>query len=435
MSGSVFSITARLLAMGHLVRIIDLNLDQLEDLVVTEWLKGCDVIGISLTGASYIPRTVCLITDLHKVAPRSSIILGGQVIEHLTPEQFRKVFGKNVVQIRNNNDLAKVLNCDPSAIPSPESVSYIPGWKSIGTDQLATYLRHEGTLVVSQGCKYGCRFCSARKCQKEQFRSLEKFERDLQYLCQVARTVGVEQLDFYASSLDFFQNPEQVVKYLEVLVKVQEEHKIRIKVRCLCGMASFLEASKIVPDFGSLLKRAGLWCIGFGVDGTDESVWRAQKKRNTMSDVGQCLNLCNELGIRTEILMVFGFTEDTGRTLLTTVRTSIILATKWPHVVLRPYLAKEVVPGNDGWLTKLTTVKQIVNDPHLFYNLDYCAIGSSTTHPRFWHRFFCNIAYLFICTTLTPFGKCVTSPLLPQGESGLYGRLAKFTNHLMPFDR
>lgn len=436
MYGSAFSITARLLAMGHLVRIIDLNLDQLEDFVVTEWLRSCDIIGISLTGASYIPGTITLISDLHRVAPKSKIILGGQVVEHLTSEQFQRVFSGNVVQIKDDTDLAQVLGCDLCTIPSPEYVSYIPAWESIRTDQLAMYLRHEGTLVVSQGCKYSCKFCAAsHKCQKEQFRGLKEFEHDLQYLCQVAKMAGIEQLDFYASSLDFFQNPQQVVKYLEALTKIQEEYRIRIQVRCLCGMASFLEASKTIPDFGSLLERAGLWCIGFGVDGTDESVWRAQRKRNTMSDVGRCLKLCDKLDIHTEILMVFGFTEDTGRTLLRTARTSIALATKWPRVVLRPYLAKEVVPGNDGWLTRIATVNQIVDNPHQFYNLDYCTIASSTTHPRFWHRFMCNTAFLTICAVLAPFGKCVTSPLLPQGENGIYGLLAKLTNRLMPFDR
>ena len=135
------------------------------------------------------------------------------------------------------------------------------------------------------------------------------------------------------------------------------------------------------------------------------------------------------------MLMVFGFPEDTSRTIWKTVWLSLTAILKYNNVIVRPYLAKSAVPGNEGWKTKNETVEAILTNYHRFYNLDFCVIGSSLTDPNRRHRWESNAAYLLICGLLTPLGKSTTYPLLPQGESGLYGKIATVVNRLMPFDR
>lgn len=429
-NASLASVAAMLLVMGHSVEYLDFNLDNPDD----PRLMNADVIGISLIGAPYIPGALALAEHLKDSG--KPILMGGQVIENLSEGQFAKIFaGTNARQIRNNSDLANFLECNPTKIPNPYRLSLRAIWETLTPERRRTYISNEMPLVVGQGCAFQCAFCAAHKREREVHVSTDSFEYGLRYLANEAKQAGVRQLNFYASSLDFFQNPEKIAEYLEVLAQVQEETGIRIQVRCLSCMQSFLRASEKITNFGPLLKRAGLWCIGFGADGTDLSVWKAQKKfQNKPNEVRECLDLCEQLGVHAEILLVIGFPEDTVRTLAKTLWSGLRFTTKWRGTTLRPYLAKPAVPGNDNWKTA-EEVEEFVNNPELFYNLDFASIGSTLTHPHRWHRYASNIAYLTLIGVFTPFGRCDTSPLLPQGNSGLYGRLARLVNRMMPFDR
>ncbi len=434
MSGSLCATAARLLAAGHSVEIIDLNIDSPGSERVMNLFGNADIIGVSVIGSPYIPSMISFAKEVLVKYPEATLIVGGQVIRGLTSEQFSTMFaGTEAIQIREDEDLAKVLKCRPEDLPSPFRVPYSPVWKQMDDDRLRHYLETEFALVVSQGCIYRCAFCAAVKGQKEQFVSLEHFQTDILFLARSAKRFGLQKLECYTSSLDLFQNPEEVAKYLQAIASAREATGIDIKVRCLACMASFLRAAKKIGNFGDLIRRSGLWCIGFGVDGTDEQVWKLQKKgHNHLSDVLTCLDLCGDLNVRAEILLVFGFPQDNVRTLWTNVVNSMRFARGWENTVLRPYLAKPFVPGNEGWSTGMAGVQDTVENPEKFFNFDFCAIGSRLTHPRLWHRWACNAAYLGIIIMLTPFNACVTSPLLPQGNGSSLRRLA---NRLMPVDR
>lgn len=438
LGGSVSSIGARLLAMGHDVHLIDLNIDRIGDAQTQRVVRDADTIGISLTGSPYIPGARSLVDELRGRGIPAPILLGGQGIARLPSEQFNRIIGSRigVVQIRDDGVLAAHIQCEESEIPTVNTTSFIPAWKQIGEERMTEYLRHESTLVFSQGCKKSCKFCAARKGQAEIFREIGVFEGDLRYLAGIAQRQGLSKLEFYATNLDFFQNPLTVAQYLRVLARVRNESGIDIRVRCLACMDSFIEATEKVENLGELLRDAGLYWIGFGVDGADPAIWRSQYKAfNKKADIVECMNRCQEYGVLGEILMVLGFPEDNARTLAKSVAACIMATLRWSNARVRPYLAKLVVPGNDTWALGGGMVEAIVANPELFYNLDFAAVGSSLTHPRTFHRWACNVAYLFLWVILWPFNRCNTSPLLPQGQSGFYGRFARWVNGIMPYDR
>ena len=358
--------------------------------------------------------------------------MGGQVIEAMERSQFDRLFsGTNAKRAEN---LAEVLGCD--AIPNAYSVPFAPVYRAMGDDRLKIYMEREMTMVLAQGCALRCKFCAARKITTEFFRDIDVFSNDLEYMVAKAKVFGIDQLEFYTSSLDFFQSSQVLHQYLEAIAQIQEESGVVIKIRCLATMTFFLKAHKEIEGLDELLDRAGVWCIGFGVDGADEEVWEAQKKRqNKLNEVVECLDLCKDMGVRAEILMVTGFPEDTPTTLFKNVRNSWRYAARWPNTYLRPYLAKQAVPGNDEWKIGNGITKACLENPDLFYNLDFCAMGSRLTHPRTWHRWTSNAAYLAIILPLAPFGRSCTSPLFPQGIGGILGKLAKLINRIMPFDR
>lgn len=442
LNGSLITVAAQFMAMGHQVEIVDLNIDNLNDETVHDKFRQADLIGVSVIGSPCIPSAIKLAQDLTAITA-APVLVGGQVIEKLIQTQFSALFSDtNAIRIETPEDLAMALECSAEAIPNAYQVSMIPVFRHLG-DKLNIYLRHEMTLVLAQGCVFNCGFCAARKNQAEEHRGLEMFTADLRYLAQAAKNTGLKQIEFYASSLDFFQNPTTVAEHLQILAMVQEQENIRIRVRCLACMGSFLRANKAIPDFADLLQRAGLWCVGFGVDGADVETWKEQNKRhNKLTDIPLCLSRCTEIGARPEILMVLGFPPNPKLTLYKNMRSicknvqhAFHISWHYPNAVLRPYLAKPFIPGNQGWDATDERIQAITQKPNLFYNLDFCALGSRFTHPRRWHRWVSNLSYLTIIGLLSPFGRCATSPLLPQGSGGIKGAIARIINRLMPFDR
>jgi hypothetical protein len=238
--------------------------------------------------------------------------------------------------------------------------------------------------------------------------------------------------------------------------------RVGLELRGLSRVDSFLEAFEKVPQLRKLVVDANLTTVGFGVDGTSERIWRIQRKgQKDLSQVERALDLCREIGISSEILMVIGFHSDTFvslfRTYLYTVARSLTHG-----AVARPYLAKEFVPGNDNWIggqvVPLSRIKskgaksgapispfeseieKLLLDPELFANLDYAALGSSITHPNWKNRILANLTYLALIATLEPFGKNTTYPLVPKiSGDGAFARFsnsfASLVNNLMPFDR
>lgn len=447
---SLVSVAARLMETGHKATLVDFNMEEYENTRVQRVLDESDIIGISLLGAPYFPSAIEFTEQISKDFPGKTIAVGGQVVEHISRDAFRTLFQNqaNIKQIVNDFDFAALVGENIVMVPSPLMVSFRPVWEEMDPERLRRYMLHEMTLEVSRGCAFNCDFCAARKDEKEIFRGFRVFEQDLRFLGKKAKEDGIKELKFYASSLDFFQTPEKIGKMLCALALVQEEMGTAIKVRCLSCMTSFLHAQKVIGkyiqskskgyegfgDFSELLRRAGLYCIGFGVDGVDETIWTSQNKRhNKIGDVPKCINSCRDMGIRTEILMVLGFPKDSLRTLWKTVRNSCRYASKSREVVLRPYLAKTFVPGNKGWTPERE--RMMIADPQRFYNIDYCAVGSPVTHPKRWQRWASNLAYLCMIGFLRPFGRCCSIPLLPQGEKGIYGAVAKIFNRIMPCDR
>ncbi|MEW6610390.1 MAG: hypothetical protein AB1352_02040 [Patescibacteria group bacterium] len=159
---------------------------------------------------------------------------------------------------------------------------------------------------------------------------------------------------------------------------------------------------------------------------------------NRLSLGDRALEICREVGITPELLMVFGFSEDNFRTLIKTVWYSVRKSI-FRGAIARPYLAKSFIPNNYYWTDERfkSQVAATCNDPRLFYNLDFAALGSPLTHPHRWHRWASNLAYLAIILILTPLGKNTTFPLLPQGGKRPRWRqkLVEWVNRKMPFDR
>lgn len=429
LGNSLLIVAAQLIQIGFEVTFVDMNIEDPGD--ITHY----DFVGITVTGAPYIPVVADYLIQLKHSESMPTVLLGGQPIAHLEQNLFKSIFGENVMQIKSDADFASALDIEQSQLISPFDVSLEKAFDLIPDKHWKLYLRNEMTLFISQGCHFHCAFCAAAKGMREQFRNIDYFSKDLAYLAKKATSLGFDKLEFYATNLDFFQNPKRIIEYLKAVHSIRIEYGIDIRIRCLACMPSFLKAHTVIPNLKQICGDGGLWCIGFGVDGTDATVWKAQKKtQNNLEDVVTCLDVSKSYGIRAEILLVMGFPQDTYKSLWRNFTSACRLIYKYDHTVLRPYLAKEFVPGNDHW-NSFPDKSLFVKNTKLFYNIDFCMAGSKFTHPRFGHRLVSNLVYISICAIFAPINRCATYPLLPYNNSKMWNVFAKFWNYKMPFDK
>lgn len=433
-SGSLIAIAARLGVMGYEVSIVDFNIHDESSAFAQRCITKADYICISLTGTPYVPDAIHFAKKLFSLDV--PILFGGQGAESLSQRQFDSLFaGTNAIRVATECDLLNALGIT-GKYPTVFEIGYAAAWKLLDAESVTRYLQNEITLVISQGCLYQCTFCAAKKKRPEMFRDLMHFENDLRYIAEEAKNHEIGVIKFYASSLDFFQsalvdrNEIQIQKVLEIMARVRKETGVDIKTRCLSTLASFLRASERIPDLGNLLQEAGLYRIGFGVDGSDPAIWKSQgKNQNKPHQAIECIEKTLKYGVLSEILMVVGFPEDTFKTLALNIGSAFHYS-KYKNVILRTYMAKVIAPGNDGWDEE--GAMPFIADPSRFQQIDYCAFASRTTHPRLWHRIISNVCYGVLMLLFVFSGRSVTYPVFPIRGNIAKRKLARFLNNRMP---
>ncbi len=128
---------------------------------------------------------------------------------------------------------------------------------------------------------------------------------------------------------------------------------------------------------------AGLWSIGFGVDGTSKEIWKSIKKSfNSLPECIEAIRLTREeFGITPEVFMIVGHGADTPETLHDDVNFALDMQEKF-GAPPRPYVAK-IAPGSPDWkkTENQEYAEYLISHPEYFQALEYGALPSTITHP------------------------------------------------------
>lgn len=439
--GSLMNVGSRLLKAGLDVSFVDLNISNVVNnpygfAVFKAKVSENDIIGFTVLGPPYIPIVIQLINRLYAAGAINSeqkILIGGEGVARVNPADFKRWFaGLNAIQITNDHDIALACGIHPVSLVSAYETSMVPMLQRLSDGELLNYLTTELSLFLSQGCKFGCAFCSANKNRREQYRDEQAVRDEITFICAYLARIEHKELRIYLSNLDGFQTPAKLEESLRMVHEIATTYGITPVIRCLATSRCTFQAHREDQDLLGRLRGHGLTIVAFGADGADEATWRRQNKHhNSLSELQTVCGAMKDAGITVELLMVIGFQDDGPRALWRDLKYSILQALKGR--IIRPYLAKSQTPSG-RWEQDNPQVKAFQDDASLLSRLDYAMLGSAETHPKLWQRLMVNSVYLTIITMLTPFGKCPTSPLVPVPRGP--GRwLATQFNRLMPFDR
>ena len=104
MNGSLLTIAAQLMAAGHTVDVVDLNIDSTTNDRVSGLFAKAQIVGVSVVGCPYFPQVVQFCQYVAESYPNAQVVLGGQVIRGLLRDEFRRIFGKRAIQAATEED-------------------------------------------------------------------------------------------------------------------------------------------------------------------------------------------------------------------------------------------------------------------------------------------------------------------------------------------
>lgn len=406
MPTSLLAAASNLLNAGLDVSILDENIEP--------HFFDNRVMGINLLGAPYIPMAIQYARNLrHRFKNKFLLIIGGQVVSGLSNNQIEKLFGLNVIDGNKIERVSKNLNVETNKLKRAEKLSLIPAYKKLSDYYMQLYLNREFGFYLSRGCKYSCNFCAAKKIfygkaskklinNKEIYRDLDIACGDLEYLILTAQHFGIKSMNLYLSNLDLFQNPLILGHFAEKIIQLKKKNNnFQLNLRGLSNVRSFLNTNKSHPDVILKMITAGLYRVGFGVDGATPNIWEKTRKPQTKAECIEAMNIAKNIyGLVIENLMVFGYNKyEDDLSLQSTYEFTREIYNNY-GALPRPHVAKDIIPGNDGWCDKKneTIVNHFINNPILFQNLDFTALPSPYTHPNNKFRAMVEDCYLKICS-------------------------------------
>lgn len=371
-----------------------------------------NIIGMSLLWAPYIPVAIETIQRLRKQFWDELVfILWGQVLTQkkskkweilwIDDNQFHNIFGDNVYNGMKPGILESLLKI--KNLSHGHTIFLVPIYQKLSDEDFTAYFSKEISLYVSQWCKFDCDFCAAVKNQKEQYRDEIKIYEDLCYIVKRLQSVWKNEISIYMSNLDVFQSSKQLEWFADMMLQIKKDNpRFIFNLRGLAGTKSFIELDKSNPIVLEKLVKAGFSAVGYGVDGMWSEVWKGIKKpQNNEKDILDAIRLSKEkYDITPELLMVFWHIGvDTAQSLRDAYEFVEAMVEKY-WAVPRPHIAKQYIPGNDGWKDARfqEQINLMIANPILFQSLDFTALASTITHSDKDFRDLVNYYYLKMCT-------------------------------------
>lgn len=402
---SLLNVAARLRAAGVDVRVTDLNTQTLNEFR--------SVVGANVIGPPYIHPVRQLIEQHKTIHPKGKFIVGGQGVSGFTDKQRHRLFGRATVYGNDVSALASTLAVPSASIPPMERVSIVGELEFLTDAEFLRYLKSEIPFYLSRGCRYSCTFCAAERTRKdpytnhtlathETYRELDQAQEELSYLAGRSAALDLSNLSIYLSNLDLFQSPHKLREFVKLATVIRNEQSgVRVSYRGLSTAKSFLDAHKRAPDMIREFVDAGLTRVGFGVDGATPDVWKAVRKPQKDNDCINAIAIAREVyDLTPEVLMVFGHRgHDDTESMSTAVDFTSWLIEAY-RAVPRPHVAKDVVPGNDGWSSPENNwiVEHLLENSQNFQLLDFTCLPSWLTHSDPSFREEVQDAFLQICS-------------------------------------
>ncbi|MDI6736613.1 MAG: radical SAM protein [bacterium] len=200
----------------------------------------------------------------------------------------------------------------------------------------------EASIITSRGCPYNCIFCDRSVFgRKYRYHSAE-------YVLEMFRILTKEYYVKHVYIYDdtFTTAKERLYKICNYLIK----EKTRISWTCQSTVHIDYETLK-------LMKTAGCWQVGFGIESGSERILKVLKKSQTIEQVKKAVWLAHKVGLKIRGLFIIGSPTETREDIMKSIALSkelplddlqMLNFTPFPGTEIYT-LAKEYGEFEDNW--------------------------------------------------------------------------------------
>ena len=317
---------------GFDVKILEANAHDLSYEQVEKEIKEYDPDYVALTATSSMMNEV---TKLVKLFPKKAkVILGGihassmpkevmqdypqidyvirregeeTIVELLQGKPLNEIGGLSYREkntIIHNQDSQFVEDLDSLPFPARD---LLPMEKYFSFEARRSPIDY---IVSGRGCPYRCTFCAdfITSGRKLRIRSAQSLVKEIQHLVD---TYGTQEIDFQDDNFTFYA--QRVFEFCDLMIKTGLNKKVIWKV------ANGVRCDKLTLPMLKKMKQAGCYMLSLGIESGNQEILDKMKKAEKLIDIKNAANWCNQVGIETRGLFIFGNLGENKKTMEDTI--------------------------------------------------------------------------------------------------------------------
>ena len=166
--------------------------------------------------------------------------------------------------------------------------------------------RRAASMITSRGCPFGCSFCASFNTMGKRYRthSPEYVLKEIKYLYE---TYHIRDIAF--ADDEFILDRKRTTEICNLLIGSNLD----------LGWYCFARVSDVDEALLVRMKKAGCYCINFGIESADERVLKNIGKKITPRQAERAITIANKLRIKTVAGYMFGNRGDTLETMKKTI--------------------------------------------------------------------------------------------------------------------
>ncbi|MEA3369349.1 MAG: radical SAM protein [Candidatus Ratteibacteria bacterium] len=293
-------------------KVIDLNnVRKNRDKVMTDAFSGCEVdaVGVSLNVGS-MHAMPALLSKIKNYFPGSKVFIGGphvtlhykkllmdfaQFVDFAVVRETERTISKIIDNIHDKEALSDIpgvvlkegldKNIFGETIDDIDTIDF-PSYECFESVKRNNCSMEYYPIITSRGCPYSCIFCAGPKIsgKKWRFRNPESVVDEIEFALKRYKTRNLEIFDD-----NFLLDKKRAVNIMEMILK----RNIKMRLRFGNGV----RADKLDEENVKLMKAAGLYEVGMGIESADPDIFRNIKKGEGFEAIEKAIGLLKKYDI------------------------------------------------------------------------------------------------------------------------------------------
>jgi anaerobic magnesium-protoporphyrin IX monomethyl ester cyclase len=162
------------------------------------------------------------------------------------------------------------------------------------------------SILTSRGCPFNCSFCAARIVSGKKYRT-HSAEYVLEEMAMLKKDYNARQL--LITDDTFTINHDR----LEQICRGMIDRKLNLSWFC------FSQVTTVNKEILELMKKAGCYSIGFGIESADESILKKMGKPIKPEKARETVTIANKVGLKTQAFYIIGSPGETEQQMKETI--------------------------------------------------------------------------------------------------------------------